>query len=209
MAVGGAARVPLGDLGSPERRADGAGEQPVDLPGFTSRGGLSPLASVSLPLGERLDLGFQLAGSALGLAIRRGFALGEQTRLLGGLAPYAGVMLMRDGQGGESAVGPRLGISTPWVFAVDVSGMYEAWAGARAGVEHARCQLEQDGSRLALRGTLFRLGTVVGLGIGFRRLHALLELAVDREWWWMGSDIEPAERAGFSLTPAFALRVRF
>jgi len=209
VAVGGAARVPLGSLASPERLGDDTPGGGVDLLGFTRRGGVSPLASVSLPLGDRTDLGFQAAGSALALSIRHAFPLGEQTRLVGGLAPFGGVVLLDDPAGDRSAVGPRVGAHMPWVVALDVGGIYEAWAGARAGIEHARCRLDRDGAELTMSGTLLRTGALVGLGVGFRRLHALLELAADHEWWWMGGDIEPSSRSGLSLTPAFALRLRF
>jgi hypothetical protein len=209
MAVGGAARVSLGDLGSPEHLVDDTGDGPIELQGFTSRGGLAPVAMISLPMAKGLDFSVQAAGSALALAVRRGFDLGGNSRLVAGLAPYAGWMLLREPQGGDGAAGWRLGASTPWVFTLDIGGVYEAWAGARAGIEHARCRLEEERLRVALRGTLFRLGALAGVGIGFRRLHALFELGMDREWWWMGGDIEPAQRAGFALTPAFALRLRF
>ena len=210
MAAGGAARVPLGNLGSPERAVDDTTERAIDLQGFTRRGGLAPLASISVPLAERTDLGVRVVSGALALALRHGIALQEKIQLLGALRPYGGAVFIDDGQGGQSAVGPRLGVDTVWVLAIDVSGVFEAWAGARAGVEHARCRLEgQDRFRAALRGTLLRLGSLVGLGVGFRRLHLLMELGADREWWWMGGDIEPEERTGFSLTPALALRLRF
>jgi hypothetical protein len=209
VAVGGAARVPLGSLAAPERLGDAPPEREVDVQGFTRRGGLAPLVSVSLPLGDRTDLGFQAAGSALALSIRKAFPLGEQTRLIGGLAPFGGAVLLDERGGGGSAVGPRVGVNMPWVLALDVGGVYEGWVGARAGIEHARCRLEQERSELTMRGTLLRTGVLLGLGVGFRRLHALLELAADHEWWWMGGDIEPSRRSGLSLTPAFALRMRF
>ncbi len=209
MAAGAAARVPLGNLRSPERAVDGTAEQAIDLRGFTRRGGLAPLAWVSLPLAERTDLGVRAVGGALALALRHAFLLGENTRLIGGLTPYGGAVFLDDGQDNRSAVGPRLGVDTVWVLALDVNGIIEASAGARAGVEHARCRFEADPFEVTLRGTLLRLGPLVGLGVGFRRLHVLMELGADREWWWMGGSIEPEERAGFSLTPALALRLRF
>ena len=207
MAAGAATRVPLGSLGSTDPAVDEPAGRAIDLRGFTRRGGVAPLAWVSLPLAEQTDLGVRLAGSALMLALRQGFYLEENTQLVGGLSVYGGAVLLED-QAGQSAIGPRLGADTVWVLALDVNGIFEAWAGARAGVEHARCALEADRSRVRLRGTLLRLGPLLGLGLGFRRFHVLMELGADREWWWMLGDLEPERQAGFSLTPALALRLR-
>jgi len=208
MSVGGAARVPLGDLGSRERLSAGNDEQSVELLGFTRRGGMSPLATVSLPLGSRLDMGLHFAGSALELHLRRGFEVGKQVTLIGGLAPLAGWLLLEDEQEQRSAVGWRVGAHMPWVLAINIGGIYEAWLGARAGVEHGQCELGEEPGSIEMDGEVYRLGALLGVGIGFRSLHALMELTADREWWRVGGDIAPGTRTGFSLTPAFALRLR-
>jgi hypothetical protein len=201
IAAGGAARLPLG-------RLDAAREPDQGL-GFLQPGGISPLLSAGLPLASRTDLGLLASGAAFQARIRHGFRLSEEVALLGAVAPFLGWLPLRDPERRDlKGGGLRAGAELPWVMAISLGGLYEAWAGVRAGVEHDRGSLEGTNETIELSGTGFRAGALLGVGLGFRRLHALLEIAADHEWWWLAGDPGSWLLSGFSLTPAFALRLR-
>jgi len=112
-----------------------------------------------------------------------------------------------DGAGGQGE-GWRAGAFVPLTLALEVAGILEAWLGARLAFERvegalAPSALNAPSSAWGLRG-----GGVVGLALGFRRLHVLAELAVDAEWWSGTTAGASFERVGVALTPALAVRVR-
>lgn len=194
LAIGGAVRVPVGDLAVQPLPDDDAG-----LLAFGAPSGVAPAAFVRHGLTDDLDLGVEAAGSSLRGSVRGRIALGSFAHLLLGAVPHAGAVY----DGGEGAAF-RGGVLVPAVVTFDLSGLYEAWIGVRAGIEHVTGELLDRG--LALSG--LRTGGVVGLAVGFSRFHVLLELAVDHELWWGALADDAFERSGVALTPAFALRLR-
>lgn len=194
LAVGAAVRVPVGDL-----VAQPSLEARDELLAFGAPGGAAPAAFVRHGLTDELDLGVEAAGSSLRGRLRGRIGLGGLAHLVIGLAPHAGAVY-----DGSEAAAFRGGVLVPVAITLDLFSLYEVWIGARAGIEHVAGEL---GDRaLSLSG--LRTGGVVGLGVGFRRLHVLVELAVDHELWWGALGGRSVERNGIALTPAFAVRLR-
>lgn len=191
VALGAAVRVPVGDL-VPQ---DAELEQAMV---FGAPSGAAPVSFVRHGITDDIDLGVEVAGSSLRGSLRGQLALSSMVSLVAGLVPHVG--LLHDGE--EPAF--RGGALVPIVLSVDVLGLYEVWVGLRAGLEHVAGPLA---SRDAHLGGL-RAGGMVGLAIGFRRLHVLAELAVDHELWWGRHGDTVVARSGVALTPAFGLRLR-
>jgi hypothetical protein len=193
LAVGGAARVPLGAL-APDPIAD----DPEQVFAFGAPGGLAPVALVRHGVSDQVDVGLDVAGSSLRGALRGDVVLASNLRLLAALAPHAG-LVERDGE-----LAFRGGALGAVALAVEIFSLYEAWVGPRISIEHVTGALADRAVELSA----LRLGGVVGLGVGFRRLHVLLELAVDYERWWGQVGDRAVLREGVALTPAFAVRLR-
>lgn len=160
LALGGAARIPLGEELEGEHR---------------SPGGVVPVTSYRRGIGPHTDVGVMVAGPLARLDLRQQLELSEdivRVVLTGSIAPYAGAI---DG------VAPGYGADLPLLFAVDADSLVELWIGPRLGVE--RAQTEGLGWATGLRA-----GGVVGLAFGFRHLHALVELTAQYEAWWSRVD---------------------
>jgi hypothetical protein len=193
LALGAAVRVPVGDMVVQSALDDldrtlalGAG------------GGAAPIGFVRYGLTEDLELGGEITPSQLRATLRGQLPLGSLGLLNLGIAPFGGYALEGD------ALAARGGALATLAVTLDISSIYEAWIGVRVGVEHAAGELGE--SSLALTG--LRTGGAVGIGIGFRRFHVLIELAVDHELWWGSLDDSSIQRNGVVLTPAFAFRLR-
>jgi hypothetical protein len=180
----------------PQPAVDGEDELLV----FGAPSGAAPTAFVRHGLSDQLDLGVEVAGSSLRGNFRGRIGLGSLAHLVIGVTPHAGAVY----DGNSNAAAFRGGALVPVALTLDISGLYEAWIGVRAGIEHVTGELGE--SAVSLSGV--RAGGVVGLAVGFRRLHVLLELAVDHEHWWGALGDQDVERNGIALTPAFALRLR-
>lgn len=197
LALGAAMRVPVGEMvATPESGADADG-----LLGFGAPGGVAPVAFARHGLNEEMDLGVEAAGSNLRVSFRGQVPLGTGLRLVGGIVPHVG-WLEEDG----SAL--QVGGTLPIGIAVDALSLLEAWLAARVGVDHITGERREDTAAQSARLTGLRVGGVVGLAVGFRRLHVLAELGVDHELWDGNLGDTPVERSGVVLTPAFAVRLR-
>ena len=155
VALGGAARIPLG-TSLPEDPA--------------SPGGVVPVAAFRHGIAPNTDVGAMVAGTLGRIDIRQQLVVQEdivRMVLTGAIAPYVGAV---------DEGGLRYGADLPLTFAVDGDSLVELWIGPRLGVERA----ESDAEGWA---TGFRVGGVVGLGFGFRHLHALVELTTHYETW--------------------------
>lgn len=195
IALGGAVRVPVGEL-VPE------GTDPSDeLLRLSSVGGVAPVAFVRHGLTEDVDLDVQAAGSTLRIGVRGQLRLPSGLRLVAGLTPHVGAAY-------DDGRMVRFGGALPIALAIDLFSVVEAWIGARLVVEHATGELGQDASARGASVTGIRSGGVVGLAVGFRRVHVLVELGVDHELWLGEIGDTSIERSGVALTPAFALRIR-
>lgn len=184
LALGGAVRVPVGDL---------ANEPALENVG---PGGVVPAAFVRHGIGRNADLGLEVAGSSA-RGMLRGMLGGGMARFVGGIAPHVGLAH-------EDGDLLRVGGTVPITLSVDVLSLYELWIGARIAVDYLTGTVRGE----AISMTGLRTGGVIGLGVGFRRLLVLVELGIDHELWsGTVSDIS-IERNGLVLTPAFAIRLR-
>jgi hypothetical protein len=208
VGFGGAARVATGDL-----RNGGADATDGSRYRETAEGaGVVPAAYGRYGLRHGFDLGVMAAGTLFRLDVRREHVIDEGTTrpsFVYGLSPLAGYVGPDDAGDGQ---GHRLGLELPLAFAVEFGGVYEAWVGARAAVERVRGAFFRDGgaggSREDATGVGLRGGGVVGISLGFRRVHTLLELTAAYERWWVDHGGQSLDRGGLVLTPAFALRIR-
>lgn len=182
--VGGAVRVPVGDLANEPELVN------------VAPGGAAPSVVARHGLGPQADLGLEASGTTARLMLR-GMLGSDTVRLVGGIAPHVGL----GHEGGELV---RAGGTVPITLTIDVLSIYEVWIGARVALEHMAGQA--NGVGVSMTGV--RTGGVIGLGVGFRRFMILAELGIDHELWTgTVSDIS-IERNGLVLTPAFAIRLR-
>jgi hypothetical protein len=194
--LGMAGRLPTGDLASGDALA------------LAGPGGIAPAGAVRVGVSDDVDLGLVVSSASGRAELRWGTRLG-QLRAHVGLAGFGGYAVTNADANGAQGSGWRAGALLPLTLAFDVAGILEAWIGARFAFERVEGELGPGalGARSALWG--LRGGGVVGLALGFRRVHFLAELAVDGEHWSGQNGGVSLERAGVALTPAFALRIRF
>jgi hypothetical protein len=197
LAAGMAARLPTGDLA----RDDGT----LELAG---PGGIAPAGAARVGLDRDVDLGLVVSGASGRAELRWGTRVG-QLRAHVGLAGFGGYATTTLDAMGAQGSGWRAGAFVPLTLAFDVAGILEAWLGARFAFERVEGVLGSLDANARSAAWGVRGGGVVGLALGFRRVHVLAELAVDGEWWSGETGTISFERSGVALTPAFALRVRF
>lgn len=195
--VGAAYRVPLGDLVADA--ADGSSRGGVR--GLLGVGGAAPVAAARYGLRQDLDIGIAVSTTQAAIPARLAFELDSigRGRLLVGVTPTAGWL------GAADTRGHSFGVQVPVLAAIQISGVYEGWAGLRVGVDYASGSLEDDTAARAVRAFA---GGVVGFSVGFRLIAVLAELAVDYERWTGSARGANAGFAGVALTPAFAVRLR-
>jgi hypothetical protein len=157
---------------------------------------------------ENWDLGLMVSGSTVRLDVRYERVLAEGTTrkaLVVGMAPYGGWIPDRD----ESGRGGRVGFEVPFVFGVEIGGIYELWLGARGSGEYVFGDFQIAGSEERASGAGIRAGPVVGMALGVRRIHALVELTAAYEYWFIDHAGASLNRGGFVLIPGFGIRLRF
>ncbi|MEM9731700.1 MAG: hypothetical protein AAF997_24200 [Myxococcota bacterium] len=203
LGLGGAARVPLGklknwDTGEPNYQPD------------ASAGGVVPMGYGRYGLTERWDLGLLVAGTMARADFRNETLLQDgstRTALVLGLSPYGGWIA----EDGARASGGRAGFEVPVAYGVEIGGVYEFWLGARASGEWVKGDFERDETNASLQsGFGIRVGPVIGMALGIRRFHALVELTAAYEHWSIGGFDSGSrlKRNGVALIPGFALRLR-
>lgn len=207
LAVGGAARV------VPGRRAlpTGVGDD-SSVPRSAGAGGVVPVIAVHHGAADRWEWGVSVAGTQARLGLRRERVRTNDTvrhawvtggGLIFGWTVDEGI----DGIEGDG--GARVGAEASVVYAVDYGGLYEIWAGPRLGAEHVGGRFARGADTPSANALVLRAGAVLGLGLGFRRLHALVELTAAYEGWLAGAHGDAdLDGGGFVLIPAFALRLR-
>ncbi len=201
VGLGGAARIPVGDL------------VPHDLTGtdellaFAEPGGIVPIGWARWGFAQDWQAGLFVTGSTARLELMGEARISSFLRLISGIAPYGGYAISR-GQGvlSREGEGYRLGALAPLAITLSVGGVLEGWLGARVGVEHAEGTLTEA---RAGHLTAFRAGAFLGLSVGLPRVHVLAELAADYEYWRGALATMAIERQGLALTPGVALRIRF
>ena len=119
-------------------------------------------------------------------------------------APYGGWIPDRD----QSGSGGRVGFEVPFVYGVEIGGVYEIWIGARGSGEYVFGDFQVDGSEQKASGAGLRAGPVIGMALGVRRIHALIELTAAYEYWFIDHAGDSLNRGGFVLIPGFGIRLR-
>ncbi len=203
VVAGGAARVPFGELR----------EVPEAMGRDASRPGVAPVGAVRVGLDD-FDVGAMISGATARLDLRLRYGLTDRheplaTAFLFDFAAFGGPT---GDPADRGASGTRWGFDVPIMFTLDASSVAELWVGPRFGFEHVEGDLgaSREGANPApLSLSFFRSGAVLGLALGFRRVHALMELTASYEWASGEVDGADVSRSGLVLTPAFALRVRF
>jgi hypothetical protein len=64
------------------------------------------------------------------------------------------------------------------------------------------------GSEQKASGAGVRAGPVIGMALGVRRVHALIELTAAYEYWFIDHPGVSLDRGGFVLIPGFGIRLR-
>lgn len=204
LGLGGAARVPLGDLRDPVVSDPGESQYRY----AADAGGVVPMAYGRYGIARNWDLGLMVAGTTVRAEARYERVLQEGTTrsaLMVGLAPYGGWIPERD----QSGRGGRVGFEVPFVFGVEIGGLYELWLGARGSGEYVFGDFQVEGSEEKASGAGVRLGPVIGMALGVRRVHALIELTAAYEYWFIDHAGTSLNRGGFVLIPGFGIRIRF
>lgn len=198
LLAGMSARVPTGDLSSGEAMS------------LAAPGGIAPAGAVRVGVSRELDLGLVVSAASGRAELRYGETVGS-VRLHAGIAGFGGYAVTDPDANGAQGSGWRAGAFVPLTLGFDVAGILEAWVGARFAFERVEGQLGPTSMTMNATSSAWgvRGGGVVGLALGFRRVHVLAELAVDGEWWSGQLAGVSFERSGASLTPAFGVRIRF
>ncbi len=204
IGLGGAARVPLGDLRNPGvlDPAESQYRYAADA------GGVVPMAYGRYGIAPRWDLGLMVAGTTVRAEARYERVLRSGTTrssLVVGLAPFGGWIPDRD----DAGTGGRVGFEVPFVYGVEIGGVYELWIGARASGEAVFGDFRIAGSAARASGGGLRVGPLIGMALGIRRIHVLVELTTAYERWFIDHGGTSLDRGGFVLIPGFGVRLRF
>jgi hypothetical protein len=177
--------------------------------------GIAPWVGARVGLPGENEAGLTYTGRVVRIDGRHAFQNETTALSIGpGLSLFAG-----PGTGGDAVpnldwTARRLGVDLPVLLGWRSSaGIVSGWGGARAGIESTTGTVTlaiQDPPRsgdLAL--TRWYFGAVVGLAIGFRHLHAALEL--DASYSHVSATLAgiAAKTSGVTLSPATALILTF
>ena len=205
LAIGGAARVPTGDLRT-EKNTNPATQSYEQA---ANAGGIVPVAYGRYGLRRGNDLGLLVAGANVRVDYRHEHVLEEaSTRpaLVYGVAPYVGFVPNANEGDGR---GQRIGVHLPFTYSIDFGGIYDVWVGPRLDLEYQWGEFATaTGSMAGAHAFAVRGGGVLGLAAGFRRFHAMVELTAAYEQWWGDQAGASLKRGGIVLIPAFGLRLR-
>jgi len=203
IGLGGAARVPLGDLKDPAVPDPGQSQYQY----ATDAGGVVPMAYGRYGIARNWDLSLMVSGATVQAVARHESVLREGTSrsaLIVGLAPFGGWIPDRD----QSGSGGRVGFEVPFVYGVDIGGIYEVWLGARASGQYVFGDFQVSGSQQRASGAGVQAGPVIGMALGVRRIHVLMELTAAYEHWFIDHAGTSLNRGGFVLIPGFGVRLR-
>ena len=178
--------------------------------------GLAPWVSGRMGLASSNEAGLTYDGRSIRLDARHAFSFGKLT-LSTGLGASA-IMAQAPGEGADHSGVFGGGADLPVLLGVkSTSDIYSLWFGPRAGFEILGGRLQLGDSAIYdVSARHFYGGLVAGLRVGFRHVHAVIELdanyhRVDGSFKTSGStgagsstDVQQV-----SLTPAGALEISF
>jgi hypothetical protein len=183
--------------------------------------GVAPWVSGRVGIVGGNEAGLTYAGRELRLDARHAFSLGKVT-LSAGLGASA-VIARRPGDGADGSGVFGGGADVPLLIGVkSTNDIYALWFGPRAGFEiiSGRLQLAEAASSLFdISARHFYGGLVAGMRVGFRHVHAAIELnaayhRADGSFKTTGPPGSPGTSTSTSvqqitLTPAGALEISF
>ena len=120
------------------------------------------------------------------------------------LAPYGGWVPEED----DSGSGARVGIDVPLTYGIEFGSVYEFWIGPRLGVETTWGDFALGTQKENTRAVGIKGGGVLGMALGLRRIHAMVEITAAWEQWFVDHGGISVNRGGIVLTPAFSMRLR-
>lgn len=210
VALGGSARVAYAEL-----QAEAApSASPQRVLALAQPQGVAPFGAFRKGLSSNTDLGVLCAPFMCRADLKFSHTLRDKHTWVGVMAapgPYLGTLRQLDNDAAD-VNGLRTGLELPLLLGVDFGGIYETWLGLRMSAEWAqgsvRLKDEVDSTQSDVSALGVRGGAVWGVGVGFRRVHALVELSAHYEWWDATVEDNNATLGGWVLTPAFALRLR-
>jgi hypothetical protein len=180
--------------------------------------GVAPVARVQIGAAPRLEASLRYGGRDLALGGRwiayetrtdqggaTTLSLGLEGRALLRDRPSDGLTPPGVGVSGEHGYGGTLPIAFAWL---SDAGLVSAYVAAMVGADYATGSVASDA--LTASGSYRRWfgGATVGLGVGFRRVRAMIELGLERDFLHAEIGDQKVDLKLWSLTPAFALSVR-
>lgn len=224
---GGAALVPVaGDTGAisaarttqttgsdaPAKLAAGVAEATLIHPG------VAPVVRAQIGAAPGLEASLRYGGRDLGLGARwiayesrtdqggvTALSIGLEGRALLHDRPSDGLTPPAVSVTGERGFGGALPIALSWS---SDAGLVSAYVGAMVGADYASGTV---GGEVLSGSASYRRwfgGGTVGLGVGFRRVRALIELGLERDFLHAEIAGQAVDLRLWSLTPAFALSIR-
>jgi hypothetical protein len=222
---GGAAIVPIAgdDRALARAQAPGNGS---DVPAKLAAGvaeaamihpGVAPVVRAQIGVTPQLEASLRYGGRDVGVGGRWFFfesrteqggattlSAGLEGRLLLKDRPSDGMLPADTALGDLHGYGAALPIVLAWQ---SDAGLVSAYLAALAGVDFASGSVV---GTLAGDGKFHRTfgAATVGLGVGFRRVRAIVELGLERDWVHADVAGQTLDLRLWSLTPAFALSIR-
>jgi hypothetical protein len=222
QSVGAAALIPVGGAAgaiADARTAAATGAPPSDASlavVAATRPGVTPLLRTTIPVGHASELALDVTGRSVAVGGRyfvhdaRTETGGASTlsigaRIEGLLDPTLADALTTSGSG--AARGAGVTVPVAWSWQSD-AGLVLAYVGAQLG--GGWVGIDAPGA-VGGSGTLKRAfgAATLGLGVGFRRVHVLAELGIEHDWLALELGGRSTSVELTSLTPAFALSIRF
>lgn len=178
--------------------------------------GLAPWVGARLGVGEGVDVGLAYTGRLARFDARRVFSPSTSIDVSMGLGA-SGIFPRRIERLGLAVggVGGDVPLLVGWRSAGDV---YSVWLGARGGAEMLRGRADPttNGGTAALVATSDEVsgwhahaGGLLGLRVGFRHLHALLEIDAAMHWAEADLGTRRVSLGVFAIAPGGALVARF
>jgi hypothetical protein len=178
--------------------------------------GLAPFVAARVGAGNRFEGGVAYTGRGVRIDMRRSFDV-ENVSFSAG-AGVTGAFYGRD----QSTPLPNVDLSALHGYGADVpllvgwqsdGGLYQLWAGARAGFEHDDIETLTSEPKditiglppIRLRATRYFGGALAGIGTGFRHIHVAAEIAASYQSVTGDYNDTHVAVSGLSITPAGAL----